>query len=325
LELNFQSVKSKIIQYHMENTRIQKNRSIPRRGGGFTLIELLVVIAIIAILAALLLPALQHAKEQSKGVQCLSNQRQMVIAWRMYAQESKEYVPLSSLDPNDTLRLNAYVWTKQEEDFSPSGYNWNPFDPTGGIALGCFFPYVNNYMVYRDPSDTSMVHSNSANGQLLPRTRTISMNFFLGGFGDTGDGSATQGYPIYLKTTDLIPSQSPGPSMTWVFIDERQDCINWGNYMTQMAGDSPSNPGAYQFYQDMPAFYHNGCGCLAFADGHSELHRWLDHRTTPALDLALGISPNAPSPPATSAYVVPDDQDVRWMQLRTVRPYAGTE
>jgi prepilin-type N-terminal cleavage/methylation domain-containing protein/prepilin-type processing-associated H-X9-DG protein len=312
----------------MQNKLSRKEGAIPRRSGGFTLIELLVVIAIIAILAALLLPVLKNAKEQGKGVQCMSNMRQMSIAWRMYAQESREYVPLSSLDPSDTLRLNAYVWTRQEEDFSPSGYNWNPYDPASGITLGVFYPYVNSFKVYRCPSDTSLVNSNSAGGQLLPRTRSVSMNFFLGAFGDEGDGSESQGYPIYLKTTDLIPSQSPGPSMTWVFIDERQDCINWGNYMTDMSGDTPSVPFSYAFDQDMPAFYHNNSGSLAFADGHSEIHKWMDPRTTPPLisanQLNTGVgASNFPEP--TDPYVVPNDQDIRWLQLRTVRPYAGAE
>jgi prepilin-type N-terminal cleavage/methylation domain-containing protein len=314
----------------MENTRNRNKRDTPPGSGGFTLIELLVVIAIIAILAALLLPVLQNAKEQAKGVRCLSNERQMSLAWRMYAQESKEYVALSSLDPNDTLKLNAYVWTFQEETFASSGFNWDPYDPQAGIALGVFFPYVNSPKVYLCPSDTSLVHSNSANGQLLPRTRTISMNFFLGGFGDEGDGSATAGYPIYVKTSNLIPVQSPGPSMTWVFIDERQDCINWGNFMTQMAGDTtPSDPagnsGDYQFNQDAPAFYHNGCGCLSFADGHAELHKWLDPRTTtPAIVQNLGVDPGAVPPPvANNAVILPYDQDIRWLQLRTVRPFNG--
>ena len=299
------------------------NRAIPGRDEGFTLIELLVVIAIIAILAAMLLPTLQHAKEQSRGIQCMSNQRQMGVGWQMYAHENKDHVVLASADLGAVDSMNQYAWTQQTEDYSPSSYNW---DPHVDITVGPLYPYINSFMVYRCPSDTSVVHSNSASGPLVPRVRSISMNFFLGGFGDQSVG-VYPNYPIYLKTTDLIPVQSPGPSMTWVFIDERQDCINWGNYATDMAGDLPSNPGAYAFDQDMPAFYHSGAAGLAFADGHAEIHKWLDPRTTPPLipPNQLSTAPGAVLGPAASGLPVPNDPDVRWMQLRTVRDFGGTE
>jgi prepilin-type processing-associated H-X9-DG protein len=287
------------------------------------LIELLVVIAIIAILAAMILPVLQHAKEQSKGIQCMSNQRQMMIGWQMYAHENKDHIVLASAYIGQNDSMNQYAWTQQTEDYSPASYNW---DPHVDIMVGPLYPYINSYMVYRCPSDTSVVHSNTASGPLLPRVRSISMNFFLGGFGDE-DAGIYPGYPIYQKTTDLIPVQSPGPAMTWVFIDERQDCINWGNYATDMAGDSPSAPGEYAFDQDMPAFYHSGAAGLAFADGHAEIHKWLDPRTTPPLipPNQLSTSPGVPLGPAANGLPVPNDQDVRWMQLRSVRAYAGVE
>jgi prepilin-type N-terminal cleavage/methylation domain-containing protein/prepilin-type processing-associated H-X9-DG protein len=313
----------------MQEVRSQNKLIVPSGRGAFTLIELLVVVAIIAILAALLLPALKNAKEQSKGIQCMSNQRQMALGWKMYAQENREYVVLASLDPNNTLKLNAYVWTKQEEDFTANSYN---YDPTVDITIGPLYPYINSYMVYRCPSDTSMVHSNSSAGQLVPRVRSISMNFFFGGFGGQGasEGSGVSSwgvlYPVYLKTTDLIPSQSPGPSMTWVFIDERPDCINWGNYLTDMEGDSPSDPGSYQFDQDMPGTYHNRSAGFAFADGHSELVHWHDYRTTPPIPGSVstgsfvGGGPASPNP-LPAQY----DEDVRWLQLHTVTKYAGAE
>jgi prepilin-type N-terminal cleavage/methylation domain-containing protein/prepilin-type processing-associated H-X9-DG protein len=321
----------------MQDMRIQKNRAIRSLNGGFTLIELLVVIAIIAILAALLLPVLQHAKEQAKGIQCMSNMRQMAIGWHMYAMENKERFVLASGDgdPLSQDPMNAYAWTLQTEDFSDNSYN---YDPTVDITVGPLFPYINNYRVYRCPSDTSMVHSNTANGPLVPRVRSISMNFFLGGFGTTNASDGAGGndwgnlYPVYMKTTDLIPGESPGISMTWVFIDERQDCINWGNYMTDMAGDTApgdltGNPGAYEFDQDMPAAYHDGACGLAFADGHSEIHRWMDFHTTPPIipDNEITTTPGVPTGPAANGLPVPNDQDVRWMQLRTVRPYFGSE
>lgn len=305
-----------------ENIITQKNGTVPRRRAGFTLIELLVVIAIIAILAAMLLPALTSAKEQSLGIKCMSNMRQMCLGWRMYAQDNREFVVLSSADPGKDP-LNNYAWTQQEEDFSDNAYN---YDPSVDITVGPLYPYIDSYMVYRCPADTSVINHHTGSGIVqLPRVRTVSMNFFWGGFGGVGAidaagvGAWAKDYPVYMKTTDLIALQSPGPSDTWVFLDERQDCINWGNYLTDMAGDSPSEPALYEFQQDMPGMYHNRSASFAFADGHADIQHWLDPRTTPPLVTPLtGV--DAVNGPAADGLPVPRDGDVRWLQLHTVRP-----
>jgi prepilin-type N-terminal cleavage/methylation domain-containing protein/prepilin-type processing-associated H-X9-DG protein len=293
----------------------QMKRTIPQRNAAFTLIELLVVIAIIAILAALLLPSLRSSKEQSMGIKCMSNMRQMVLGWKMYAQENKEFVVLASQSgvPNDPL--NQYAWCQQEEDFTDSAYN---YDPSVDITTGPLYPYINSYMVYRCPSDTSVINHG---GQLLPRVRTVSMNFYLGGFGGYGINDTASGnlYPVYRKTTDLIPIQSPGPSDTWVFVDERQDCINWGNYACDMAGDSPNQPSQYEFSDDMPGMYHNRSAGFAFADGHATIQHWLDFRTTPPLQPPNPNAISGEQGPAYPALAVPRDVDVRWIQLHSVR------
>jgi prepilin-type N-terminal cleavage/methylation domain-containing protein/prepilin-type processing-associated H-X9-DG protein len=301
-----------IFLFRMKNLLSKKNETLARRQRGFTLIELLVVIAIIAILAALLLPALQSAKSESMGIQCMSNMRQMCIGWRSYALDNKEYVVLSSLG-GDNDPMNAYVWCKQEEDYTANAYNWNP---NVDITIGPLYPYIGAYQVYKCPADTSVVN---VNGQLLPRVRTVSMNFYFGGFGGAGasEGSGVGAwgakYPVYLKTTDLTISASPGPSQTWVFVDERQDCINWGNYLADMDGDAPSEPSAYQFDEDMPGMYHDKAAGYAFTDGHAEIHHWLDYRTTPPLQNPPEGGPAVPPLP------VPRDADVRWIQLHSVR------
>jgi prepilin-type N-terminal cleavage/methylation domain-containing protein/prepilin-type processing-associated H-X9-DG protein len=305
----------------MKNIIRQESRTVLRRNGAFTLIELLVVIAIIAILAALLLPSLKSAKEQSMGIKCMSNMRQMVLGWKMYAQENKEHIVFSSAGGVGADKVNnQYAWCQQEEDFSDSAYN---YDPNVDITTGPLYPYINSYMVYKCPSDTSMINHG---GQLLPRVRTVSMNFFLGGFGGDnatygGGDDSTWGadYPIYTKTTDLISSQSPGPSDTWVFVDERQDCINWGNYMTDMSGDTPNAPSKYEFNEDMPGMYHDRSAGYAFADGHASIQHWLDYRTTPPLQGPEQGSSGSTGP-AVPPLVVPRDVDVRWIQLHTVRP-----
>ena len=311
--------------------RTQKIRAIPSWSAAFTLIELLVVIAIIAILAALLLPALKHAKDQSQAIKCMSNQRQMGQGWYMYALDNKDYVVLasqsgynSSVDP-----LNNLAWTQQTEDFTCNAYN---YDPTVDITVGPLYPYINDYKVYVCPSDTSLVHSNTPSGPMVPRVRSISMNFYLGGFGSSNaSGSGPWGayYPVYLRTTDMQPSDSPGPASTWVFVDERQDCINWGNYQADMAGDaypgSGYNPGAFEFSEDMPGFLHNNSAGFAFADGHAEVHHWLDPRTTPPLQPPNYTAGSGDSGPAVPTLPVPRDMDVRWIQLHSVRPFGGPD
>jgi prepilin-type N-terminal cleavage/methylation domain-containing protein/prepilin-type processing-associated H-X9-DG protein len=294
--------------------RRRTNQSVP---GAFTLIELLVVIAIIAILAAMLLPALRGAKEQSQGIKCMSNMRQMALGWRMYALDNREYFVLASQSGTAGNQLSKYAWCQQEEDFTDNPKN---YDPSVDITVGPLYPYINSYLVYRCPSDTSVINHSTGKGIVqLPRVRTVSMNFYLGGFGGT-DGP--DGYPIYLKTTDLIPRKSPGPSDPWVFLDERQDCINWGNYATDMAGDNPSNPALYEFSEDMPGMYHDRAAGFAFADGHASIQHWLDYRTTPPLQPPeLGAS--GTTGPAVPPLLVPRDKDVRWLQLHSVRPISN--
>ncbi len=286
----------------------QRKWGLPERKAAFTLIELLVVIAIIAILAALLLPTFRTAKQQSLGIQCMSNMRQMSLGWRMYAMDNKEFIVLASGGGSNPA-LNKYAWTQQEEDFTDSAYN---YDPSVDITVGPLYPYINSYMVYRCPSDTSMINHH---GQLLPRVRTVSMNFYLGGFGGEGIGDQ---YPVYMKTTDLVAADSRGPTDTWVFIDERQDCINWGNYATDMSGDDPSDPALYQFSEDMPGMYHDLSAGFAFADGHASIQHWLDRRTTPPLQPPV-IGSSGSTGPAVPNLVVPRDVDVRWLQLHTVK------
>jgi prepilin-type N-terminal cleavage/methylation domain-containing protein/prepilin-type processing-associated H-X9-DG protein len=290
---------------------IQRNRAVPWRKGAFTLIELLVVIAIIAILAALLLPALRGAKEESLGIKCMSNMRQMALGWRMYALDNKEFIVLASQAGVSGDPLARYAWCTQQEDFTDNPKN---YDPSVDITTGPLYPYINSFMVYRCPSDTSVINHG---GQLLPRVRTVSMNFYLGGFGGYGltDSPGVGQYPIYMKTTDLISSDSYGPVNTFVFVDERQDCINWGNFATDMAGDVPNNPQLYEFDQDMPGMYHNLSAGFAFADGHSTIQHWLDRKTTPPL---YTVSEGSPADPPR---LVAGDMDVRWLQLHTVKAF----
>src|SRR5580692_9174136 len=179
-----------IFLLRVKNIVNEKNRTHPTRNGAFTLIELLVVIAIIAILAAMLLPALRGAKEESLGIKCMSNMRQMVLGWRMYAQDNREYIVLASQSGGAGDPLDKYAWCQQEEDFTDNPKN---YDPTVDITVGPLYPYINSFMVYRCPSDTSVINHSTGSGIVqLPRVRTVSMNFYLGGFG----GDSENAYPV---------------------------------------------------------------------------------------------------------------------------------
>jgi prepilin-type N-terminal cleavage/methylation domain-containing protein len=144
---------------------------------GFTLIELLVVIAIIAILAAMLFPTLARSKQKAQGLQCLSNHRQLCLAWRMYAEDNRDVLVYASQSRNQNLRpLDQYSWCLGIMDFVPSNPgNWNiNYD----ITHRPLWPYNRNANIYRCPADHSYV---DINGQRFPRVRTMSMNLFVGG------------------------------------------------------------------------------------------------------------------------------------------------
>ena len=276
---------------------------------GFTLIELLVVIAIIAILAAMLLPALSKSKLKAQGIQCMSNHRQLALAWRLYTDENREMLLYAS---GDVVGWQPGVWMSGTLNFTPSNpSNW---DPSVDIYRSPMWPYCGKAPgIFKCPADNSSV---TVAGEVKPRVRSMVMNLYLGGFKGTGGNVFNEKtWRIYKKSSDL---NVPGQAKVFVFLDEREDAINWGNFYTEMKGyptaSTPANPVLYQL-ADMPGTYHgNACG-FSFADGHSEIKKWLDSRTVPPLKKGALLFDGSTQTPS------PRNPDVGWLQDRSTRSY----
>jgi prepilin-type N-terminal cleavage/methylation domain-containing protein/prepilin-type processing-associated H-X9-DG protein len=269
-----------------------QSRAIVR---AFTLIELLVVIAIIAILAAMLLPALAKAKMKAKGIMCLNNTRQLMIAWHMYADENKDHI------------TGSYVGGSGPEwdgggfmDFT-AGKRDN-YDITFNLTQSPLWPYCGkSASIFKCPADNATVLDNL--NRRVPRVRSISMNPFMGGPDGSGFGGSMGVNTVYKTFTTLSTMRQP--SQEFVFLDENEDSINDGWFALSMQSYLTTSPNVMV---NWPAYYHNRAAGFAFADGHSEIHRWLDQRTMPLVrDMTLVQNLNGTT-------FSPQNPDVFWIQ-----------
>jgi prepilin-type N-terminal cleavage/methylation domain-containing protein len=271
----------------------------PGQPAGFTLIELLVVIALIAVLAALLLPALSKAKAKGQGIQCLNNLRQLGLAWTMYVDDNGQRLP-----PNKPFRWED-TWVQGWLDFTSSFDNVNTdylvnFDKTG--TYGHLGPYLNNTAVFKCPADKSQVE---IFGRPHSRVRSVSMNGWL----NAPNYWALNVAPQYRNNKVLSDLSWPPPAKTFVVLDEREDSINDGYFAVAMVDSLTYSDGpGSEWIIDFPGSYHNGAAGFNFADGHSEIKKWLDPRTKPQLKKDTPVDLNVPSP---------GNLDIAWLRERT--------
>jgi len=283
----------------------------------FTLIELLVVIAIIAILAALLLPVMGKTKLKAYGIQCMNNHRQLTLAWKIYVDDNHDFLPYASHWPYGLPEESRLAWVGGQMDFNPNNpSNW---DVNQDLAKSPLWNYCGkSAVIWKCPADRSFI---TVNGEEKPRVRSMSMNLWMGGFigydGGLSGGAGWFNYPypagtrggnpwqVYLKMDELI---NPGPTMTFLFLDMREDSIDWGNFATDMTG-WPDHPENASFYDLPGSYHHRACG-FSFADGHAEIKRWQDDRTMPPLQSGGLIPDQFPSP---------NNPDVIWLQQHATR------
>ncbi len=209
----------------------------------FTLIEVLVVITIIAVLAAMLLPALDKARMRGKQIACLNHLKQLAMCAHMYAADNS-----GKLVENLPAPLNTNSWVPGDMKRAYDSTN------TALLRQGRLFPYASQTAIYRCPGDPAQTRG-------MPHVRSYAMNSWMGSR-HMDHYSNRYGYRTFVRDSEIAAA---GPARLWVMLDEHETSIDDGWFLVTMDDSRP--------FASVPTIRHQKGYALNFADGHTEVYR----------------------------------------------------
>jgi prepilin-type processing-associated H-X9-DG protein len=265
----------------------------------FSLLELMVVLGVITVMALLLPTAMARPRTNNQACQCLNNQKNLISAWQMYAEDNNGKVVTNFVSSTSSTNSLPYPgMTNLGLDWSTNSNNTNVMflvdDKYSKLAK-----YLNRSVsVYQCPLDTYLSPAQKAAGWSR-RVRSVSISLGIGeGNAETAPWQSTAFYRNIRKSSDFL---YPGPSEAFVFLEEHPDSI------LDPAFFAPTR----SQWIDLPATHHYGAAPFSFADGHVEMHKWIGSLAVPAVQKVAYIS----TPQAPPGY----DEDLHWVSYRTPR------